>query len=149
MKCVGSFVTVASVFLLAPFPSAAADQAKPVVTVHRTTTPVTRTKVAAKPDAEIEKSIKTRLAGSKIGSHHFQVHVQNGVATLEGQTDVLQHKGTATRLAKSAGATQVVNHITVSQAAKDKASKNLASGRRRAQVKRGETTARSEKRSSQ
>ena len=89
-------------------------------------------------DAEVEKAIRARFAASKISTHHFQVHVQGGVATIEGQTDVLQHKGTATRLAKSAGAIKVVNHIAVSQAAKDKAAKNLATGRRRAQVKRGE-----------
>jgi len=90
------------------------------------------------PDAEIEKAIRARFAASKISTHHFQVHVQGGVATIEGQTDVLQHKGTATRLAKSAGAIRVVNRVAVSQAAKDKAAKNLATGRRRAQVKRSE-----------
>jgi|SRR5580658_5713269 hypothetical protein len=105
-------------------------------------------KQAAVPDAELEKTIRARFAASKISTHHFQVHVQGGVATIEGQTDVLQHKGTATRLAKSSGAIKVVNHIAVSQAAKDKAAKNLASGRRRAQVKRSETTARTVKRSS-
>jgi len=110
--------------------------------------PATMQMRAALPDAELEKTIKARFAQSKISSHHFQVHVQGGIATLEGQSDVLQHKGTATRLAKSAGAIKVVNHIAVSQAAKDKAAKNLASGRRRAQVKRSETAARSAKRSS-
>jgi len=50
----------------------------------------------------------------------------------------LQHKGTATRLARGAGATKVVNQVEVSQAAKDKASANLASGARRAQVKRSD-----------
>jgi hypothetical protein len=105
-------------------------------------------KQAAVPDAQLEKEIRARFAKSKISTHKFQVHVQGGVATLEGQTDVLQHKGTATRLAKSAGAIKVVNHIAVSQAAKDQAAKNLASGRRRAQVKRSETTARTAKRSS-
>jgi hypothetical protein len=100
------------------------------------------------PDAQLEKDIRARFAKSKISSHHFQVHVQGGVATIEGETDVLQHKGTATRLAKSAGAIKVANHVAVSQAAKDKAAKNLATGRRRAQVKRSEVTARTVKRSS-
>ena len=99
------------------------------------------------PDAEIEKAIRARFAASKISTHHFQVHVQGGVATIEGQTDVLQHKGTATKLARSSGAIQVVNRIIVSQAAKDKAAKNLATGRRRAQIKRSETTPRTAKRS--
>jgi hypothetical protein len=105
-------------------------------------------KQATLPDAQLEKDIRARFAASKISTHHFQVHVQGGVATIEGQTDVLQHKGTATRLAKSAGAIKVVNHVAVSQAAKDKAAKNLASGRRRAQIKRSETAARTAKRSS-
>ena len=100
------------------------------------------------PDAQIEKAIRARFSASKISTHHFQVHVQGGVATIEGQTDVLQHKGTATRLAKSAGAIKVVNKVAVSQAARDKAAKNLALGRRRAQVKRSQTAPRSAKRSS-
>ena len=100
------------------------------------------------PDAQLEKNIRTRFAASKISTHHFQVHVQNGVATIEGQTDVLQHKGTATRLAKNCGAVKVVNHIAVSDAAKEKAAKNLASGRRRAQIKRSDATPRTAKRSS-
>lgn len=89
-------------------------------------------------DAQIEKNIRARFAKSKISRNNFQVRVQGGVATLEGQTDVIQHKGTATRLAKSGGAKKVVNRIKVSQAARDKASRNLAEGRRRAQVKRSE-----------
>jgi len=40
-----------------------------------------------------------------------QVHVQGGVATIEGRTGVMQHKGVATRLAKSGGAAAVNNHI--------------------------------------
>jgi hypothetical protein len=127
---------------------------KPVQPGKTLTAPVTRpkpsatAKAAAVPDPQLEKDIRARFAKSKISTHKFQVHVQGGVATIEGQTDVLQHKGTATRLAKSAGAIKVVNHIAVSQSAKDKAAKNLESGRRRAQVKRSETTARSAKRSS-
>jgi hypothetical protein len=74
------------------------------------------------------------------------VRVQGGVATLEGRTDVLQHKGTATRLAKAAGARRVVNRIEVSDAARRKASANLAQGRRRAQIKRSEASPRSEPR---
>jgi len=97
-------------------------------------------------DAQLEKAIRARLARSKISSNNFQVRVQGGVATLEGKTDVVQHKGTATRLARSAGAVQVVNKIQVSQAAREKAAANLAKGRRRAQVKRGEAVARTENR---
>jgi len=94
-------------------------------------------------DAEIEKAIRAKLAASKISKDKkFEVHVQGGVATLTGKTDVLQHKGTATRLAKNAGASKVVNHIEVSDAAKEKAASNLDSGRRRAQVKRSDVASR-------
>jgi len=98
-------------------------------------------------DQQLEKAIQERFARSKIAVNHFQVRVQGGVATLTGKTDVLQHKGVATRLAKAMGAKQVVNRIEVSEAAKQKAAANLAQGRRRAQIKRGEAPApRSERR---
>ncbi len=97
-------------------------------------------------DAEIERAIRGRFAESKISEDKFTVHVQSSIATITGHTDVIQHKGVATRLAKSCGALAVVNNIQISQAAKDKAAKNLASGRRRAQIKRTDTVARSEAR---
>lgn len=89
-------------------------------------------------DAELEKAILARFARSKIAVNKFQVRVQNGVATIEGRTSVVQHKGTATRLAKAAGARAVVNNIQVSDEARRKSAANLAQGRRRAQVKRSE-----------
>jgi BON domain len=92
-------------------------------------------------DADLEKAINAKFAASKISTDKFKAHVQGGVATLEGFTEVVQHKGTATRLAKTAGALAVVNNIEISQAAKDKAQANLDSGRRRAQVKRSDTSA--------
>lgn len=98
-------------------------------------------------DAQIERDIRARLAKSKIAADKFEVHVQNGVATLEGRTEVVQHKGVATRLAKLGGAAQVVNKIQISEAARQRAAANLAKGRRRAQVKRGESTTRSDPRS--
>jgi hypothetical protein len=97
-------------------------------------------------DADLQKAIQARFSGSKISSDKFTAHVSGGIATLEGYTEVVQHKGTATRLAKSAGALAVINNIQISQAAKDKAQANLESGRRRAQVKRTDSTvARSQK----
>jgi hypothetical protein len=93
---------------------------------------------SAQEDKQIEATIRTKLDKSKIGKDGFKVHVQGGVATWEGSTGVLQHKGAATRMAKAAGAKGVVNHIKVSDDAKQKASDNLDSGRRRAQVKRSE-----------
>jgi BON domain len=94
---------------------------------------------SAQEDKAIEAAIRAKLEKSKIGKDGFKVHVQGGVATWEGTTDVLQHKGAATRMAKTAGAKAVVNNIKVSDAAKNKAGDNLDSGRRRAQVKRGDT----------
>ena len=93
---------------------------------------------AAADDAQLEKAIRAKMSASKISKDKFEVHVQGGVATITGKTDVLQHKGTATRLAKNAGAKQVVNKVEISDAAKDKAAANLSSGGRRAQVKRSE-----------
>ena len=103
------------------------------------------TGVSAQSDAAIESAIKAKLAKSKVGKDGFKVKVQGGIAYWEGTTNVVQHKGSATRMAKTAGAKAVVNNIQVSQAARDKAAANLESGRRRAQIKRGD--ARSEPRS--
>jgi DnaJ-class molecular chaperone len=89
-------------------------------------------------DAQIEAAIRAKFAKSKIDEEKFQVHVQGGVATIEGRTDVIQHKGVATRMARTAGAAAVSNHIQVSDAAKQKSAANLEEGRRRAQVKRGD-----------
>lgn len=89
-------------------------------------------------DAQIDATIRMKLAKSKIGADKFQFHAQGGVVTIEGKTDVIQHKGAATRMARTAGAVAVVNHIQISEAAREKAAKNLETGRRRAQVKRGE-----------
>lgn len=94
---------------------------------------------SAQEDKQIEATIQAKLAKSKIGKDGFKVHVQGGVATWEGSTSVVQHKGAATRMAKAAGAKAVVNHIKVSDDAKQKAAENLDSGRRRAQVKRGDS----------
>ena len=97
--------------------------------------PVTQ---ALRPDAQIEATIRAKFARSKINVEKFQVHVQGGVATIEGKTNIIQHKGTATRLAKTGGAVAVNNHIQISDAAKQKAADNLDQGRRRAQVTRGD-----------
>jgi hypothetical protein len=64
-------------------------------------------------DAEIEATIRAKLAKSKIGKDGFQVHVKDRVATWTGSTAKMQHKGAATRMAKTAGALRVVNNIKV------------------------------------
>jgi len=68
-------------------------------------------------DAEIEAAIRAKLAKSKIGKDGFTVHVRNGVATWQGSTTIMQHKGAATRMAKTSGATQVVNNIKITDGA--------------------------------
>jgi hypothetical protein len=89
-------------------------------------------------DAELEKAIQVRFAKSKAAADKFTVRVRGGVATIEGKTDVVQRKASATRMAKSAGARKVVNNIVVSDAGRLKAAGTLTQGRRRAQVKRSE-----------
>src|SRR5579884_2481497 len=86
-------------------------------------------------DTEIEAKIKTKLAKSKIGKDGISVHVKNGIATWQGTTSVMQHKGAATRMAKTAGAVQVVNNIKVGDEARQKAAGNLVGEPRRVQVK--------------
>jgi osmotically-inducible protein OsmY len=81
---------------------------------------------AKAPDAQIERNIRAKFAKSKINSEHFTVTVQGGVATIEGKTNVIQHKGVATRLAKTGGALAVQNHIQISEEAKAKAAAKLA-----------------------
>src|SRR5690242_11096720 len=60
-------------------------------------------------DVQIEATIRTKLAKSKIGKDGFSFRVQRGVVTWEGSTSVMQHKGSATRMARTAGAVQVIN----------------------------------------
>lgn len=86
-------------------------------------------------DAEIEATIKAKLAKSKIGKEGFQVHIKDGVATWTGTTSVMQHKGAATRMAKAAGAIRVVNNIKVSEQEAAKAAGNLSGAPRRVEVK--------------
>jgi BON domain-containing protein len=131
--------------LLAAFAALAfaADQ-RPPAQHQRAPAPKPAAAAARLSDAQIEADIRARLAKSKIGADGFKVKVQGGVATFEGRTDVVQHKGVATRIARTAGAAAVDNRIQVSDAARKKAAANLEKGRRRVQVKRGE--ARSESR---
>jgi hypothetical protein len=90
------------------------------------------------PDKQLEAIIRAKFAKSKISVDKFTVHVQGGVATIEGETNVIQHKGTATRMAKTAGAVAVNNHVRIGDAARQKAAGNLEEGRRRVQIKRGD-----------
>ena len=94
---------------------------------------------AAKPqqsDAAIEQNIRARYAKSKIAPEKFTVKVQGGVATIEGKTDVIQHKGSATRMVRTGGAIHVVNKIQISENARQRAASNLEKGRKKSEVKR-------------
>ena len=83
--------------------------------------------VAARlPDAQVEQNIRAKFARSKINAEHFTVSVKDGIATLNGKTNVIQHKGVATRLARSGGALAVQNRIQVSDEARAKAAARLA-----------------------
>jgi osmotically-inducible protein OsmY len=86
-------------------------------------------------DPEIEATIKAKLAKSKIGKEGFQVHVKDGVATWTGTTSVMQHKGAATRMAKTAGAIKVVNNIKVSEQEAAKTIGNITGAPRHVEVK--------------
>jgi hypothetical protein len=68
-------------------------------------------------DLAIQESLRERLAKSVIGKDGFTVRVKDGVVYWDGSTSVAQHKGAATRMAKSAGARRVVNNIRVAKGA--------------------------------
>lgn len=90
------------------------------VPVNAASSSHTNTSRTATPtDAQIDATIRAKLAKSKIGKDGFKFHVQRGVVTWEGSTSVMQHKGSATRMARSAGALQVVNNIHVNGTGKD------------------------------
>jgi hypothetical protein len=72
---------------------------------------------AAAPDAAIEKSLKARLMRSKLKQDGLTFVVKDGVVEWKGEVGVPQRKGTATRMAKAAGATRVVNGIVVRRGA--------------------------------
>lgn len=82
-------------------------------------------------DEALQAKIQEKFSGAKAGGGKFQVRVRNGTAYLSGRADVVQHKGAATRMAKAAGAKRVVNNITVSEAAKQKALRDSEQSRPR------------------
>ena len=131
------------IWMAAPLLAAAAWAAGPQVAITRPrpAATVTPKRVTAQPklsDVQLEAVIRAKFAKSKISTDKFTVRVQGGVATIDGKTDVLQHKGTATRMCRTAGAVAVNNRVQVSDAARLKAAGNLQDGRRRVQVKRGD-----------
>jgi hypothetical protein len=77
-------------------------------------------------DAQMEAVLHAKLAKSKMANEGWTVHVHNKTVTWEGKTNVVQHKGAATRMAHSAGATQVINNIKIGEEAKKKAAAKFA-----------------------
>ena len=86
-------------------------------------------------DAQLQQMILAKYNKSKIHADGFTFKVQSGVVTIEGKTSVVQHKGAATRMARTAGAVAVVNNIQISDAAKQKLAQQLAKGKAAAVVK--------------
>jgi osmotically-inducible protein OsmY len=101
----------------------------------QTPKPAAKSAVRTTPDSVIQQRIQWRFAKSKIHADRFQVKVENGVAILTGSTNVIQRKGTATRLAKLAGARGVQNQIQISDAARAKAMANLQKARLKSAAK--------------
>src|SRR5215467_5122710 len=82
--------------------SAAAQSAATHQRPAAPTAPPPSKKPTAQPkstDQQLEAMIRGKFAKSKSASQ-FKVHVQGGVATIEDKTDVIQHKGSATRIAR-------------------------------------------------
>jgi osmotically-inducible protein OsmY len=130
-------VFAAALLMAASAPASEPQAAKAPVKAPATASAKTPAPVRMS-DAQLETAIRARFARSKINADKFQVRVQGGVATIEGKTDVIQHKGVATRMSRNAGAIAVNNRVQISEAARDKAAANLEKGRRRAQIKRAE-----------
>ena len=123
--CANSFSRKLStlLFLFSLLGLTALPQTKPAVTPQtKQTTPVNRS------DAEINAILKTKLARSKIGADGFKFSVQGGIVYIDGKTDIPQHKGAATRMARTSGAKAVVNRIVVGDAGKEKATAHLKKG---------------------
>lgn len=125
-----NFLTPA-VVLIAFWTGQATPVAKPIPNPASKTA---KSKAAGPSDAQLEQDIRARFAKSKISRNHFDVTVSGGIATITGMTDVIQHKGTATRLAKTAGARDVINQIKISEAAREKAARQLSEGRKKAVI---------------
>ena len=76
-------------------------------------------------DPEINTMLKAKLARSKIGADGFKFSVQGGIVYIDGRTEIPQHKGAATRMARTSGAKAVVNRIVVGDGAKQRTTANL------------------------
>jgi hypothetical protein len=116
-----SMIRVAATILLLLGLIVPAERARAASTSHRAAQPQPGTAS----DNEIQQTLEKKLAKSKVGKDGFRFHVSHEVVTWEGSTNVMQHKGAATRMARSAGAVQVVNNIQVSATGKTNGTKGL------------------------
>ncbi len=98
--------------------------------------PVVSPPPAVRSDQALENAIRERLARSKISQDNISVSVRDGVAILQGRTDVAQHRGVATRLAKAAGARKVDNRIELSEQGRQKIRRRNTNRPRRVFVRR-------------
>ena len=105
--------------LLVPFLAIEAASPVPGPAANSPTKTVSGQTRSSVTDAQLESTIRTKLSKSKIGKDGFRFHVQRGIVTWEGSTAIGQHKGAATRMARTAGAVQVINNIRVSNASTD------------------------------
>lgn len=64
-------------------------------------------------DQKLVSRIQAKFARSKLREDRFIVKLDGDQVILEGRTPVPQHKGVATRLARSAGAKNVINRIQI------------------------------------
>ena len=99
-------------------------EAKPAE-VKAVATPAPSPKKTSASDTELERLIRAKFAKSKISVNGFSVRVESGVAIIEGRTGVIQHKGTATRLAKNAGAKRIDNRVQISDEARKRAAERF------------------------
>lgn len=76
---------------------------------------------SANSDALISAKIKTKLSRSKLKGDGLQFKVNQGTVEWEGVVTIPQHKGAATRMARTSGASNVVNRIVVKAGTKAKA----------------------------
>ncbi len=102
-------------FALLLLPFVALTLALPVAAASSKTA-ATQTPAEHLTDSQLETAIKNKLAKSKIGKDGLHFKVSKGVVTWEGTTSIPQHKGAATRMARTSGATQVINNIQVTGA---------------------------------
>jgi osmotically-inducible protein OsmY len=73
---------------------------------------------APKSDADIQSCIESKMANAPtLKGQGFGVSLSSGIATLTGTTKNSSAKGGVNGIAKSCGAKQVVNKITVEKAA--------------------------------